>query len=137
MNPELDQAYRETLYEVATDPPIHWVIDQLNPTWAQWQDARGVGASTFITAHNPFSQQQADEFNQARQRALEEALTQAGWAWVRASGRHPSNGWPIEVGVVVWGMDPEAAKPWAARFGQHAVVCMDAQGWPKLHWMSA
>lgn len=136
MRPDLDRAYRETLYEVATDPPMCWVVGEPNSAWAQIQSAHGVSASTFITAHNPFSERQVDEANQTRQKALEQALTEAGWAWVPAWGRHPTNQWPVEVGVVVWGMDEHDARPWALRFRQHATVGMDAQGWARLHWHS-
>ncbi len=132
----LNQAFQETEYWVATEPPTRWLIGQPHPDWAQRQAEFGVSCATWLTAHNPQSRQQSAAANAHAHRRLCQALDSARWRWLSGWAQHPDNGWPIEHGVVVLGMDRAAAHAWGRRFGQRAVVCTDAAGIADLCWMA-
>ena len=132
----LEQAYRDTHYWLLLEDPVCLRIGQSCPVLVDWQGQKGVECSTIITAHNPESQRLADADNDRRQQAMESELAQAGWTWVRTEARDPDEHWPIESGILVWGMDGQAATPWAQRYGQYAVVLIDRQGIPQLQWFT-
>ena len=132
----LVEAYRQTEYWVGTPVPSRWLIGQTHPEWVKWQADQGVSCATWLTAHNPASRQQSTDANDQAHRRLCQALDEAGWRWLSAWAQHPSNDWPIERGAMVWGMDWDTARDWGARFGQNAVVWMDATGTAHLRWMA-
>lgn len=133
---DLDTAYRETEYWVATKPPICVMIGVENPAMRELHRACGVNCSTLITAHNPKSEQQSNLINQQAQAELTRALEKDGYPKVLASGQHPDGGWPAEEGWLVLGMDEIEASRWAKQFEQLAVVWIDAQGMPHLRWFA-
>lgn len=133
---DLELAYRQTDYWVATEPVSRWRIGHTHPRWVGRQAERGVSCATWLTAYNPASAQQTAKANERAHQRLCQALAQARWDWLPAWAQHPSNGWPIEHGAMVWGMDWAAAGRWGARFGQRAVVWMDAEGTAHLRWMA-
>ena len=77
MDPNLDQAYRETEYWVATEPPTCVVIGVRNLAIEALHQHHGVGCSTIITAHNPKSLPQTAEFNAQAHAALTDQLNLA------------------------------------------------------------
>ena len=133
---KLDQAYRATEYWVATRPPICVRIGVANPAICDLHQAHGVNCSVIITAHNPKSQKQSTLANQQAHAQLTQALEQAGYPKVSATGQHPDGIWPAEEGWLVLGMDLAAAAPLAEQFEQFAVVCLDAHGMPNLQWFA-
>ncbi|HEY7906740.1 MAG TPA: DUF3293 domain-containing protein [Wenzhouxiangella sp.] len=135
-DPDLDKAYRETEYWVATQPRTCVVIGVQNPAIAALHRHHGVGCSTIITAHNPRSLQQSADLNSKAQAALTDQLNGDGYPKVLATGKHPHGAWPPETGWLVLGMDEAQAAVWARRFSQHAVVWIDAQGRPDLRWFA-
>lgn len=132
----LEQAYRDTHYWLLLPDPVCLRIGQPCPVLVDFHGQKGVGCSTIITAHNPESQRLAHADNERRQQTMESELAQAGWTWVRTEARDPHDHWPIEPGVLVWGMGSQAATPWAQRFRQCAVVMIDRQGIPYLQWFA-
>lgn len=132
MNPALISAYRETDYIVRAAPEFVMRIDQPCAALAAYYTRRHIAAACVITACNPFSQPLPDAENLARQARLEQELQQAGWHWLPAVGRHPTNGWPPEAGCFVEGMSEEAASEWGRRHGQNAVVWCGEDAIPRL-----
>lgn len=135
-DPDLDKAYRETEYWVATQPPTCVVIGVQNLPIIARHQRHDVECSTIITAHNPKSQQQSADINSKAQAALTDQLNGAGYLKVLATGKHPHGPWPAETGWLVLGMNEAQAAVWARRFSQHAVVWVDAQGMPDLRWFA-
>jgi len=133
---KLDQAYRGTEYWVATRPPIRVRIGVAQPAICDLHQAHGVDCSTVITAHNPKSQQHSALANQRAHAELTQALEQAGYRKISATGQHPDGSWPAEEGWLVLGMDVAEASLWAEQFEQFAVVCLDAHGVPNLQWFA-
>lgn len=136
LDTDLDKAYRETEYWVATQPPACVVIGVQNPTIAALHQAHGTPCSSLITAHNPRSFQQSAEINGQAHLALTDQLNETGYPKVLATGKHPIGDWPAEQGWLVLGMDEGEAAVWARRFSQHAVVWIDARGMPYLRWFA-
>ena len=133
---KLDQAYRATEYWVATRPPICVRIGVANPAIGDLHQAHGVHCSVIITAHNPKSQQQSTFANQQAHGELTQAIEQAGYAKVSATGKPLGGGWPAEEGWLVLGMDVVEASLLAEQFQQFAVVWLDAHGMPNLQWFA-
>lgn len=128
----LVQAYRETEYRVSAEPPIVLRVDQANAALAALHVARGVTRSAFVTAFNPSSERLDDATNAARHRALCDALTREGIAWLPAEGAHPDNGWPAETGVLVLDVDLPRARAIGQRWAQHAIVHSASDAVPRL-----
>ena len=128
----LIQAYRETDYIVQAAPEFVLRIDQPCPALAAYCTRRRIAAGCVITAWNPHSQPLSQAENQARQARLEQELQQAGWQWIPAVGRHPTNGWPPEAGCFVEGMGEETAREWGRIYEQNAVVWCGEDAIPRL-----
>jgi len=132
MDPATIRAYRETDYIVHAGPDFVLRIDQPCAALAAYYTRRHIAAGCVITAWNPFSQPLPHAENQARQARLEQELQQAGWHWLPAVGRHPTNGWPPEAGCLVEGMNEETAREWGRTYEQNAVVWCGADAIPRL-----
>jgi hypothetical protein len=126
------QAYRETHYIVHAQPDFVLHVDQPCAALAAYYALSGIEAGCVITAWNPYSQLLDVAKNQGRQEALEAQLLQAGWHWVRATGTHPDNNWPPEVGCFVEGMGVEAAIEWGLTWEQNAVIWCGNDAIPRL-----
>ena len=132
VDPATIRAYRETDYIVRAAPEFVLRIDQPCPALAAYYTRRQIAAGCVITAFNPLSQPLGNDENQARQARLEQELQQAGWHWLPAVGRHPTNGWPPEAGCFVEGMSAEAASEWGRTYEQTAVVWCGTDTVPRL-----
>ncbi|MGO4579961.1 DUF3293 domain-containing protein [Cupriavidus sp. 2TAF22] len=133
IDPKIIQAYRETHYHVRGATPLTLNVGEPNPALAALHAAAGVDCSAFITAWNPFSQQEDDPAaNAVRQQALVRELTQLGLRCIDGIGQHPTNGWDGEESFLVPGLSLDAARALGARYGQNAVVWSGADAVPQL-----
>ncbi|MET1116894.1 MAG: DUF3293 domain-containing protein [Comamonas sp.] len=132
LDPALLRAYRETDYIVHAGPDFVLHVDQTCAGLVAYYAVRGIDSGCVITAWNPYSQPLADSENQARQDTLEAQLRQAGRKWIRATGAHPDNAWPPEIGCFVEGMGIDAAIEWGRAWEQNAVIWCGADAIPCL-----
>jgi len=132
IEPETVQAYLETEYRVAEDPPFALRVGLVTPELAALHKARGVDCSAFLTACNPFGAVLTDEANAARQAELHHELATRSLSFIAGVGQHPSNGWPGESSFLVLGLTLEAAKALGRRMEQNAVVWSGADAMPQL-----
>ena len=141
ITPELEDAYRSTLYvvdavpiegEESEDGSVVLKIDTASPALHALHRRHGVDCSCFITACNPFSQRLDEHTNLRRQEALEAELRRRSLTFLPGAGRHPSNGWPPEPSFLVLGLALEASKNLGRHFEQNAIVWVGADAVPRL-----
>ena len=128
---ELLEAYRAAHYHVRSDPPFVLRIDEPSPGLDALLAACCVTDCAYLTAHNPRSQLRSPEENRRAHAALEAVLRARGLRSVPANSSD-SQGGHHEEGVLVLGLDAEAARALGQRFGQAAVVSVHAGGRPQL-----
>lgn len=80
-----------------------------------------------VTAFNPFSRLLSPVENEARQADLIEAVEAAGLIWLPAAGVDPTGEWEPELSLGVIDPSDEQLDEWMERFGQNAVVVVDAE----------
>ena len=129
---ETIQAYLETHYCAQTEPVIVLRVDEPCPDLAVAHTHRNSSCSAFLTAWNPLSQVLSGSENAARHTELIHELKRRSLEHVDVVSHHPSNGWPDEVGVLVFGLALEAAKALGTRFEQNAIVWNGLDAVPKL-----
>jgi len=130
--PETVQAYLQTDYRVLADPGFVLRIGEPCASLLNAHQQHEVSCSAFLTACNPFSQPTNAPTNSARQVELLAELEHRSLLVVPGIGQHPSNGWPAEESVLVFGLALEAAKVLATRFQQNAFVWSGADAMPQL-----
>lgn len=126
------RAYRETEYHVGGDRPFVLRIGEFSPQLQAGHERFGVCCSGFLTAWNPGSEPADEADNRRRQRALRRTLQGFGLYFCDGIGVHPSNDWPGEESVLVWGLSLGTARRIGRRFEQNAVVWSNAGAIPQL-----
>lgn len=126
------QAYLETHYHVHGSAPTTLKVGEANPVLAALHETASVACSAFITACNPFSEQQEPARNLELQRELAETLQQRGVRFIDGVGQHPANGWPGEESFLVLGLALDDAKTLGTQLGQNAIVWSGADAGPQL-----
>lgn len=129
---ETIQAYLETHYCVQTEPVIVLRVDEPCPDLAVAHDRKNADCSAFLTAWNPLSQVLSGSENASRHVALTNELEHRSLEYVDVVSHHPSNGWPNEPGVLVFGLSLEAAKTLGTRYEQNAIVWNGPDAVPRL-----
>lgn len=132
LSPDTLRAYQETDYRVLADPSFVLRIGEPCAHLLAAHQHHQVACSAFLTAFNPFSQPADAATNSARQTELVAELERRSLLVQRGIGQHPTNGWPAEESVLVFGLALEAAKVLATRFEQNAFVWSGADALPQL-----
>lgn len=96
------------------------------------QRRRQVECSAFITAWNPFSQSLSAAENASRQTELARELARQGLSFLKGVGQHPSNDWPGEDSLLVFGLSRDAARALGTRLEQNAIVWSGSDAVPEL-----
>lgn len=130
--PQVLQAYRETEYRVGGDAPFTLRIGQASTPLLRAQQEHGSTCSAFVSAWNPHSQLHSDEDNAARHQRLCQVLAERGHRFLPGAGQHPSNDWPAETSVLVFGLPLPQARALGQEFAQNAIVWNGADGVPQL-----
>jgi hypothetical protein len=92
----------------------------------------GNNCSAYITAWNPYSQEQSLEENKACQAALLKQLSGANFRFFAGVGQDPLGQWPGEPSVLVLGMDKNQGISVGKKYKQNAIVWMGADAIPEL-----
>ena len=126
------QAYRETEYRVFAEAGFTLRVGQASAELLAAHKRHKTHCSAFLTACNPLSQAFDAASNAERQAALAQELNNQGLVFESGIGQHPSNGWPGEESLLVYGLELEAAKALGTRFEQNALVWCGADAVPQL-----
>jgi hypothetical protein len=70
--------------------------------------------------------------NTQHMQALRAELSGRSLAFDAGAGQHPSNGWPTEPGVLVYGPELQATRTLGQRFEQNALLWCGGDGVPGL-----
>jgi Protein of unknown function (DUF3293) len=96
-------------------------IGQSSAELDQLLDAHGAHQGVFITATNPYSQQQSDAVNNAANEQMRRVLDGRGLVALPHTGRSPDGDWS-EPGFFVLDLAPDGALDLAAQFDQFGIV---------------
>jgi len=132
IDPALITAYRETHYRVFAPVPLTLRVGVRSESLAEAHRANGVTSSAFLTAWNPHSKQIDEVSNAARQAGLRADMRRRGLAFVEGVGEHPSNGWPGEPSLLVFGLTRTEARTLGTQLEQNGIVWSGADARPRL-----
>jgi hypothetical protein len=132
LTPELIEAYRDTNYWVATEPPFVMRVDVPSPELAALYTRFNTDCAAFLTASNPYSKKLDDLANAQRHHQLARHLEALKLRSIEGAGRHPSGDWPAETSFLVLGISQQTAMALGRQFEQNAVVCCGADALPRL-----
>ena len=133
MKKSLHDAYLNTDYHVdAPDAPFILNIGCYSPELDQLHHKAGVNCSLYITAWNPYSEQQTDEKNNANQQLLISEISGVGLDMILGRGVAHRGDWPPEESVLVLGCDESSSIALGRKYLQHAVVFSGKNAIPQL-----
>ena len=92
----------------------------------------GCQSAAFITAWNPYSIPKSDAENHQAQRRLIGDLDALGARVIPGCGRDATGEWPPEDSVLALGFNLEDSMDFGRRFGQNAIVFIEANKEPRL-----
>jgi len=95
-------------------------------------DAHAISCALFITAFNPYGQDQSDNANDAAQARLQAALMALTGFVTEGAGADPTGAWPPEKSFLALGIDEDTAAQLGRTFHQDAVVWAGSDAVPKL-----
>ena len=135
MDPDLEQAYRQTTY-VALTPhgELHIRIGEPHHELDALLASHDAEEWAYITAWNPKSERLTDKENRARQRQLEDELHQAGYAVFAGRGVPHNDDWDPEESLLVAGIPRQHAVDFGMRYDQNAIVYGRSSGLAELVW---
>ena len=132
LDAETLRAYGETEYHVLTEPGFTLHVGILSMPLLLAHRRHGVTCSAFLTACNPLSQPLSAAENDCRMKALRAELAQRSLIFDKGLGEHPTNGWPAEASVLIYGLALQAARSLATRWQQNAIVWCGPDAVPQL-----
>ncbi len=130
--PATIQAYRETDYQVVSEPTLVLRIDEFNKPLASLYKANRANCCCYITACNPLGHIISDVENADRQSILATDIQSRGLTFFKGIGQHPSGEWPGEPSFLVLGIALEAAKSLGNKYEQNAIVWCGSDAVPQL-----
>jgi len=126
---DLRKAYQSALYEFEADGYSYTLrVGEQNIAVAKLLKNHGVFGAAFITAHNPASLQLGAVHNELADRALKCDLESVTNLVFPGQGRDPDEAWQPESSLLVMGIDKGDAETLSRRYGQYAILWVDAAG---------
>ncbi|HVC00875.1 MAG TPA: DUF3293 domain-containing protein [Steroidobacteraceae bacterium] len=133
---ELIAAYTATRFEAETpNGMIVLRIGATNAALAGLLERAAVDCAGYLTAWNPGSVPQSAERNANAHRRLLHEIESRACPYYSGYGRDPTGVWPPEHSLLVLGLSLEETCELGRRFGQAAVVAVDAAATPRLVWL--
>jgi hypothetical protein len=130
---ELIAGYRAADYRVITDAGAFcFRVDEYSPRLAGLLAEARRDCALFVTAHNPFSEQRADQLNQAANERLRRRLAAFSEHVFDAAGVDRTGAWPSEPGFLALGVPLATSREVGEEFLQNAVVCVGEDAVPRL-----
>jgi len=130
---ELIEAYQSTSFNVF-EPELTIRIGHKNQLLDDLLQQHQCEKWAYITAWNPFSENQSDEINQLRNKELKEDLQDYILFDGEGVGQDPK--WKPEQSFLVLGISREKAIALGNKFKQHAIVFGEINQVPELLWLS-
>lgn len=131
----LDDAYRQTLYEVFSDEGVIQLrVNVKSPALDQLLQRYQQKTWALITAYNPHSQTLSALENSNRNRALAADLKKLGLPLLKAVGRDESDQWPAEESLIVVRLNRADAIYIGQKFAQNAILYGEIGNPPELLW---
>lgn len=128
---ELKKAYLQTDYSFTDgDSTLVIRLDQENPELLAYLELEQISSWAYLTAWNPSSIQQTDEFNHSQQQVLLEKLM--GYKTCKGEGKGRDGNWPAEESYFVAGISREKAIELGWNFGQKAILVSGKDLEPEL-----
>jgi len=125
----LREAYQSSVYQFDADGRTYTLrVGEQNAAIATLFKNHDVSGATFITAHNPASLQLGSVHNELADRALRQDLRGLAKVVFPGEGGDPGGLWPPEQSLLAAGIDRSEAEMLARRYGQYAVLWVDAEG---------
>lgn len=118
-HPDLWEAYRATTYRILADSEQNRDIRVDEPAPVQ-------GPLAYVTPDNPGSRLLSDAENLRRRHTLAGELDASGVAYVPGKSIADDDQWPPEKGFWIAGITRDDARTLAMRYGQNAIVFVDA-----------
>ncbi len=133
ISPDLIASYKDANYQAITEAgSITLHINQYSASLFRLLVKKDYQCAAFITAFNPRSQQQNHQENLASHTQLHAALTQHSNTIFYGVSTDPTKVWLAEKSFLALGVDLRTAKILGQRFGQNAIVWIDADAIPRL-----
>lgn len=127
------KAYKATHYRAGVGPSAFVLrIGKYSPELSQHYLASGTNSALFITAFNPFGEEQGNEANETAHAKLGEVLRARVADVTEGAGADPTEKWKPEMSYLALGISAEDARELGRRFKQDAVVWAGEDAIPQL-----
>ncbi|WP_018478883.1 DUF3293 domain-containing protein [Pontibacter roseus] len=124
-------AYQTTDFSfTAGDKTIAICLDGPNQDLAAYLERELITEWAYLTAFNPYFNEQTEAFNNEQHKELLERLT--AYQVCPGEGRDRAGLWPVEQGVFVAGITRDEAEFLGRDFGQYAILVSGANGEAEL-----
>ena len=128
---DIRKAYLSTDYSFTDgETTIVMRLDGPNPELLSYLKKNNIKQWAFMTAWNPYSNEQTEEYNQGQQAELLEKLKDYKVCIGKGEGR--DGVWSAEESVFVAGIKSEDAEYLGRDFGQYAILVNGENGEPEL-----
>lgn len=114
------------------DVPFVLNINHKCPELARLYELNQSHCAAFITAWNPLSVLTADTENHAAQQKLAAEIRSRGLKYLEGEGSDPSERWPREPSLLVFGISLESAQDLARKFKQNGIIYAASDAIPHL-----
>jgi len=128
---ELQAAYQNTRYFIE-DLHTFLCIGSINPTVDAWLQEKGLAHVVFITAFNPLSQIQEQDYNLKHSILLESEIKDR--IYFKGYGEGMDGDWPKEHGFFVGDLPEHTTFHLMDKYGQFAVVWHEWRKVSILRW---
>lgn len=125
-------AYLATRYTVLAGVSFDLRIDCPSPELARIFELNQRCCAAFITAWNPLSVLTSDAENHTAQKKLVAEIRSCGLQYLNGEGADPSEQWPREPSLLIFGLSLESAKDLARKFNQNGFVYAGSDATPHL-----
>jgi hypothetical protein len=133
VSPALIAAYRQTRFRCELpDGPVELQVDRPDLLLDRQMRAASAASAAIVTAFNPQSLRCAEADNRIAHRLLLAAVDATGWQYFGSAAIDPTGTWPVEEGLLVFGIGREEAVLLARAFRQNAIVFIGADTVPRL-----
>jgi hypothetical protein len=125
----LRAAYQAALYEfIAEERTYSLKVGEQNAEVADFLKSLNATGAAFITAYNPASLQLGQIHNTMANKALKSDLKDAKVSVFLGEGRDAAGAWPPESSFLVVGIARGQAEALARKYGQYAMLWIEADG---------
>ncbi len=132
---DLNRLYLEAVYIVFwQNAEIRFKIGEKSPEIDEILTHYDAQTFAFLTAHNPLSQVLDAEENNRRQSELLKLLNDENFQFLKGYGTNEDESWAREESLFILEISEEKVLDIARKLEQHAIVCGEKGGKPKLVW---